>query len=179
MKSKIIIIIAIAEDHCESPNSNKEIKKLNQFKAFRKIKTIPINKSIIKNLVHPGKFSKVTSLLPKKTPTKSKNETTKINNNTIFAITSLITATNLVEAITKKPITKATIELIFFLVTSLPSTFSVPNTLVLSKIANTIVKTNRKGKITSYTPTLPRKVITPLNIDCSTIYKPLFNLISN
>ncbi|MBI2124517.1 PHP domain-containing protein, partial [Candidatus Pacearchaeota archaeon] len=50
---------------------------------------------------------------------------------------------------TKKDMANAAIALRFFLEVSWPSCFSVPSTFVFSNMANTIVKTRRKGNTTS------------------------------
>src|SRR3989344_3869462 len=124
---KKIIVAA----HSASQYTNKAKIYFSQSKALRKITTIPISITTIKNLIQPGYSAKVNSLSPKKTPTNIKKHTARINNNTTLAITSLITATNCVEAMTKKAVTKATIELRFFLVNSCPLIFSKPKILTL------------------------------------------------
>lgn len=108
-----------------------------------------MNMKIIKNLIQPGYSFNVNSPVPRKTPTRRRKEMARMSNKTMFAMTSLTIETNFVEAMTRNAMVNAAIELRFFLVYSLPSIFSIPKIRVFSKMAKTMVKTNRKGKTTS------------------------------
>lgn len=80
-----------------------------------------------------------------------RKHTARMRRSTTSAMTRLMTFTSCTEAMTRKAITKATILLMFFLVVSvfvLP-TFSTPRILVFSKMAKTMVKISRKGRMTS------------------------------
>ena len=114
-----------------------------------KIKRMPRNMKIMKNLIQPGYSFNVNSPVPRKTPTRSRKEIARMSNKTILAMTSLTIATRRVEAMTRKAMVNAAMELRFFLVYSFPSIFSIPKTRVFSKMAKTMVKTNRNGKTTS------------------------------
>lgn len=114
-----------------------------------KIKRMPRNMKIMKNFIQPGYSLSVNSPVPRKTPTSKRKETARMRSKTILAMTSLTMATNLVEAMTRKAIVNAAMELRFFLVYSLPSIFSMPRTRVFSKMAKTMVNTSKKGKTTS------------------------------
>src|SRR3989344_6201982 len=76
------------------------------------------------------------------------------NNNTILGSDSFIALTMFAVATTNKATTKETIELrfLFGIYSSVPVTFIVPRILVFSRTAYVMVKTRRKGRITSKSP---------------------------
>jgi len=79
-----------------------------------KIKRMPRNMKIMKNFIQPGYSLSVNSPVPRKTPTSKRKETARMRSKTILAMTSLTMATNLVEAMTRKAIVNAAMELRFF-----------------------------------------------------------------
>src|SRR3989338_3534702 len=73
--------------------SNRPRTNFSQSKALRKMTMMPMNINTMKNFIQPGNSSSVNCLLPKNDPTSSRKEMLNINNKTISAITSLMTAT--------------------------------------------------------------------------------------
>jgi len=91
---------------------------------------------------------KENSPVPIKLPIKSIKLTITIKTKVTIGKDCCKTATILLAATTNKAIENATIAFMFFL----GLLFSCPNIIVFSKIANTIVKTSKKGRSISKKP---------------------------
>lgn len=178
--NKSIDATAVFVAYCPSQpmNTSSQLIPCSVFIASRNMNAIPMN-MIAMNSPFQNPFSSTTpfssSSDPLNVPMSMRKNTLSNNRMIIWLLTAVIVSTIWLLAITRNPMTKLTIALSPFLVSAFSP--SVPSTFVLSSIANTTVKVNKNGNITSYTPSVLKNSNTLLSTVSAIFHTLLFRFI--